>query len=318
MTDETVIDHDGVGSDLAVRDSSALAVAPVVTADDLVQRLSTIREAMQKAMQPNVDYGVIPGTQGKPTLLKPGAEKLGALFQLDVQIDNEKIWHDDGHLTVISRATVHHQPTGTRLGGGEGICTTREAKYAFRSGQWLCPACGKPTVLKSKQGKDEFFCWSKKGGCGKTFAKGTPEYETLAKTDTSQTPNPNLADSYNTVDKMASKRSRIDAVLAVTGASALFTQDVEADDGGAGAARTTVVAEQQPEASGEPKMSTKAQWQRIGIAKGKIPGLTDEQYRQATRDTYGVESAKDLTFEQAEDLIARLKEAAKQVEGATA
>lgn len=213
-----------------------LHVAPQVSAAELVNRLAVIEEAMKTAMKENIDYGVIPGTGGKPTLLKPGAEKLGALFQLDVQLDNQKIWHDDGHLTVICRANVYHQPTGHRLGSGEGICTTREAKYAYRQGKRSCPSCGKETVLQSRdEGRDEFFCWAKKGGCGEKFAKGTPEYDALAAVDISQAPNPNIADTYNTVDKMASKRARIDAVLAVTGASALFTQDVEdfSADGGA-------------------------------------------------------------------------------------
>jgi hypothetical protein len=39
--------------------------------------------------------------------------------------------------------------------------------------------------------------------------------------------NPDLPDLWNTVLKMAEKRARVDAVLAVTGASALFTQDAE-------------------------------------------------------------------------------------------
>ncbi len=38
-------------------------------------------------------------------------------------------------------------------------------------------------------------------------------------------------------------------------------------------------------------------------------GLSDSQYRQALKDTYGVESSNDLTYEQAEDLVVRLREA---------
>lgn len=215
------------GGEVRTSPVARLAVAPEIEAAELVKRLDVIEAAMRTAMKEGVDYGQVPGTSGKPSLLKPGAEKLGALFQLDVQLDNEKIWHEDGHLTVICRATVFHQPTSIRLGSGEGICTTREAKYAFRQGVRVCPACGQGTVFKSKQGRDEFFCWQKKGGCGEAFPAGTSEYETLATADVGQSPNPNIADTYNTVDKMASKRARIDAVLAVTGASALFTQDVE-------------------------------------------------------------------------------------------
>lgn len=200
-----------------------LTVAPVVTAADLVRRLEVIRQAMEQAMERDVDYGVIPGTN-KPALLKPGSEKLAALFQLDVQLENEKIW-DDGHLTVISKAVVFHQPTGTRLGSGEGICTTREAKYAWRTQNRKCPMCNVEAIIK---GKEEYgggwVCFKKKDGCGAKFRDGDA---TIEGQEVGKVPNPDLADSYNTVDKMASKRARIDAVLAVTGASALFTQDVE-------------------------------------------------------------------------------------------
>jgi hypothetical protein len=224
-TDIEVIDHD------EPMRAPSLSLVPNTNASELVARLAVIRSAMNQAMERDVDYGVIPGTN-KPALLKPGAEKLGALFQLDVQLENEKIWHDDGHLTVISHATVYHQPTGLRLGGGEGICTTRESKYGWRTQDRKCPRCEQATIKRSKfpprgapAGTEPgWYCYAKIGGCG-------AEYDATDTAITSQVTgrvqNPDLPDTYNTVDKMASKRARIDAVLAVTGASALFTQDVE-------------------------------------------------------------------------------------------
>lgn len=208
----------------AVIEGASLTVTPQVQAGELVARLAVIEEAMRTAMVPGVDYGVIPGTD-KPALLKPGSEKLGALFQLDVQLENEKIWHDDGHLTVISKAIVWHQPTGTRLGAGEGLCTTRESRYASRNASRKCPACGVEAIIK---GKAEYgggwVCFKKKNGCGAKYADDAPE---IVSQVVGKIANPDLADTYNTVDKMASKRARVDAVLSVTGASALFTQDVE-------------------------------------------------------------------------------------------
>jgi hypothetical protein len=176
-------------------------------------------------MQKDIDYGVIPGTGKKPTLLKPGAEKLGVLFQLDVQLENEKIWDDNGHLTVISRATVWHIPSGSRVASGEGMCTTREGKYAFRQADRFCPSCGVAAIIKGKpEYGGGFVCFKKKGGCG---AKYAADDRAILDQPVGQVANPNIADTYNTVDKMASKRARIDAVLAATGASALFTQDAE-------------------------------------------------------------------------------------------
>lgn len=198
-----------------------VAVTPAATAEDLSTRLDVIREAAEKAMIRDVDYGNVPGTN-KPTLLKPGAEKLSVLFQLDIQLENEK--HFDGqHLTVTSKATAFHAPTGTRVGYGEGMCSSREKKYAKRQAKPVCPDCGEMTVFRSKQ-EPGWFCWRKKGGCGANFG---PDDQRITGQDIGEVENPDLPDTWNMVLKMAEKRARVDAVLAVTGASALFTQDVE-------------------------------------------------------------------------------------------
>lgn len=218
-----VVPDEAPGTGLVPRQAE-LAVTPAVGADELVARLTTIRDAMTSAMQEGVDYGRIPGID-KPSLFKPGSEKLGVLFQLDIQLENEKEWGPDDHLTVVSHATVYHAPTGTRLGYGEGICTTREKKYGKRKQERACPTCGTAAVIK---GKKEYgggwVCWKKRDGCGASFQDGDPAIEGQ---EVGEIDNPDIPDTWNTVVKMAEKRARIDAVLAVTGASALFTQDVE-------------------------------------------------------------------------------------------
>jgi ribosomal protein L37AE/L43A len=203
--------------------AAVLAVTPQVEATELVARLDTIRKAQETAMVEGVDYGVIPGTK-KPTLLKPGAEKLSVLFQLDVQLANTKTWGPGDHLTVESKATVFHAPTGARLGYGEGVCTTRERKYAYRTRKRACPSCGAEAILLSRDSSEGWFCWVKRGGCGAKFAR---DDQRLTSQTEEEIENPDLPDAWNTVVKMGEKRARVDAVLAVTGASALFTQDVE-------------------------------------------------------------------------------------------
>jgi hypothetical protein len=210
---------------------NALAVTPQVQATELVERLAVIKQAADEAMTKGVDYGEIPGTK-KPTLLKPGAEKLSVLFQLDVQIQNEKEWGPGDHLTVTSKAVAFHAPSGTRLGYGEGICTTRERKYAYRKKERACPKCGAEAIIKGKQEYGGgWVCWKKKDGCDAKFSDGDQSIEGQ---EAGEVENPDLPDLWNTVVKMAEKRARVDVVLAVTGASALFTQDIE-DGPGVGA-----------------------------------------------------------------------------------
>lgn len=225
MSDEIEGTADEVGSEIIhASHAPVLAVTPQVKASELVERLSVIREAMDTAMKKDIDYGLVPGTD-KPTLFKPGAEKLSVLFQLDLQVTNAKSWGPGDHLTVESKATAFHAPSGQRLGSGEGMCTTKEKKYAVRKQERTCPSCGVAAVIK---GKKEYgggwLCWKKRDGCGAKFHDGDPAIESQP---VGEIENPELPDLWNTVVKMAQKRARVDAVLAVTGASALFTQDVE-------------------------------------------------------------------------------------------
>lgn len=219
-----VVDELPAKAEVVTATPRELAVVPEATADDLVKRLEVIRLAMEQSMKEGLDYGVVPGTSGKPSLFKPGAEKLTALFQLDIQVENEQQW-DGNHLTVTSRATVFHAPTGTRLGHGEGLCSTREKKYATRRASRVCPSCGVAAIIK---GKAEYgggwVCFKKKDGCGAKYPDGDTAIEGQ---EVGEIENPDLPDTWNTVLKIGQKRARVDAVLAVTGASALFTQDVE-------------------------------------------------------------------------------------------
>jgi hypothetical protein len=257
-----------------------LAVTPEVPASELVARLDVIRDAMTTAMVRDVDYGVIPGTGSKPTLLKPGAEKLGVLFQLDVQIVNEKTWNGD-HLTVSSLATVYHITTGARVGFGEGMCSTWEKKYARRQQARSCLECGMEAIIKGKQEYGGgWVCFKKKGGCGAKFRDDDPG---IVSQVVGEIENPDLPDSWNTVLKMSEKRARIDAILAVTGASALFTQDMESavERGDTqGPAREPVRATQRQTGPLPPTTDSAL----LLALKDTASGLTNQQLRKAFKD----------------------------------
>jgi hypothetical protein len=285
-----------------------LEVAPDADATQLVQRLDVIKTAMQTAMVEGVDYGKIPGVD-KPTLLKPGAEKLSALFQFDSEPHTVSTWGPGDHLTVEAEVTLFHAPTGTRLGKGVGLCSTREKKYGKRKQERVCPNCGLPAVIK---GKAEYgggwLCWKKKDGCGAKFRDGDDRIEGQ---EAGEVENPDLPDSWNTVVKMAKKRAYIDAVLAVTGASAIFTQDVE--DGGAGE-RPVVPVEpdpgpqppqtQQPrQQSGEVASPNQLRYMESLRAKHQ---LGDDVWR-ALLGQHGVEPGGPLPKHVASRLIERLK-----------
>ncbi len=188
---------------------------------DLVSQVGKIQAVMKQVMHDGEHYGKIPGTP-KPTLLKPGAEKLCLLFRLDPQFESVES-RDGEHLTVKSRCVLFHITTGMRMGSGEGSCSTKESKYAFRTASLACPECGKDAIIK---GKEEYgggwLCFKKKGGCGSKFPDDQFKGVEVGKVAAD-----NLADQYNTVLKMANKRALVAAVLVTTAASDIFTLDIE-------------------------------------------------------------------------------------------
>ena len=191
---------------------------------DIKAQVNLIQHVMKEVMQKDQHYGVVPGTGTKPTLLKAGAEKLCLTFRLDPQYEIEQK-SEGNHLTIVSKCTLYHIPSGQRYGSGMGSCSTKESRYAYRIQARKCPQCGKEAIIK---GKEEYgggwLCFKKKDGCGAKFPDGDAAIESQP---SGRVPNEDVADQYNTVLKMANKRSLVAAVLNATAASDIFTQDIE-------------------------------------------------------------------------------------------
>jgi hypothetical protein len=208
----------------AVRQHEAIMTRAELSVDEVVAQKNKIIEVMKRVMTADVHYGVIPGTD-RPSLLKPGAEAINVALRLAPHYESEKVWHGDDHLTVISKCTLEHIPTRLVVGTGEGLCSTKESKYAYRNAKRVCPDCGQETIIK---GKEEYgggwLCWKKQGGCGAKFFEDDAR---ITEQTVGQIDNPELPDSWNTVLKMADKRALVAAVLNATAASDVFTQDME-------------------------------------------------------------------------------------------
>lgn len=200
------------------------AVGKALTVDELHTQIQFIREVMRKEMKEGTDYGKIPGTGEKPTLLQPGADKLMLTFQLEVSVKKEVLreypgMHREYEFTITITARNGRQWDGI------GTCSTMEEKYRFRKMSRRCPACGKNTII---QGKAQFgggwLCWAKKGGCGAKFDESEPK---ITSQPAGKVEHDNPADHWGTVRKMAFKRAKVSGVLNATNASELWTQDLE-------------------------------------------------------------------------------------------
>jgi hypothetical protein len=108
----------------------------------------------RELMDPDTDYGVIPGTK-QPTLLKPGAEKLCDFYRLAAQFHPEITYGDGVHsppITVVTECRLHLGTLdGPVVNTGHGAANSWEKRYRYRRGERACPACEKVgTIIKGK------------------------------------------------------------------------------------------------------------------------------------------------------------------------
>lgn len=169
----------------------------------LAQRAAIV-ECMSTVMRKDHDFGVIPGT-GKPSLYKPGSEKILSMFNLAAQPQVEDLSTPDCIRYRVT-ITVIHTPTGTIAGYGVGEASSAESKYQWRAA--VCDEEWDETPDDRKRLK-----WKK----GYQGSPATSIRQIRA----------DMEDVANTILKMAKKRAQIDAVLTTTAASDVFAQDLE-------------------------------------------------------------------------------------------
>lgn len=210
---------------------SALAVADVagramLTIEQVEANRAAIVALMERVMRPDVHYGKVPGCGDKPTLLQPGAQALLQLFNCGPRFELSKRDLERGHRLVEVKCVLVHNASGRTVGEGVGVCTTMEKKYRYRKLDRACPECGQANIRKSKSDRGGWYCWAKTGGCGANFEDGDQRIESQ---QVGEVEYDNPFDYYNTVEKIACKRAMVHAACNITGASEIFTQDVEDD-----------------------------------------------------------------------------------------
>src|SRR5207253_2080285 len=134
----------------------------------------------------------------------------------------------DGHREYELVCTITHRITDVVLGQGVGCCSTLESKYRWRrgqpetTGQIIPPLYWK--LRKTKPAKAQELL----GGKEMVARKIEGQWFICRKADVSERfPNPDIADCYNTVFKVAKKRALVDSVLTCTAASDVFTHPEE-------------------------------------------------------------------------------------------
>lgn len=248
-TKEIAISNDG-------QIAHAEAFMPVMRIQQAVQRYDAVLKFTKDLMKDGKDFGKIPGVD-KPTLLKPGAEKLCSFFGLSPKfsiVGKAEEWSGDEpffyywYKCEVWRGAI-------LIAEGEGSCNSRESKYRYRwVGDDQLPAGMDGSKLPSrggmvseftfavdkaetggKYGKPDTYWQAFRDGIAsgsaqkvkKSSSKGK-EYDAWEIENTVyRVPNPDVADQVNTIQKMAQKRALIAATLIACNASEYYTQDVE-------------------------------------------------------------------------------------------
>jgi len=180
---------------------NALSIIETVEIDNIANTMAKIQQmqnVVQKTLKKGHDFGEVPGTS-KPTLLKPGGEKICMLFGLNPEYEFLQTTedYDKEFFSYNIRCTLfrNRQPVAQ----GVGSCNSKEKKYRF---------VNVDTIPETYIGQSEEY----------TDKYGRVRYKIN---------NPDICSLVNTILKMAKKRAFIDAVLQVASLSEVFTQDIE-------------------------------------------------------------------------------------------
>lgn len=275
-----------------------------MSVESIIRQINLVQNVMRSVMRDGEHYGTIPGTN-KPSLYKPGAEKLGFTFRLAPEYEVTTIDWPGGHREYQVKCRLRHIPTGTMVGEGVGTCTTMEGKYRFRGGEK--EATGQPVPkeywnLKNSGRTSEALDLI--GGEGFGVGKVDGKWQICSIGEKQEHDNP--ADFYNTCEKMAKKRAHVDAILTATAASDIFTQDVEdmpevipgANASNNDSDRREPAPEDRKPPMREPQAKTNgnisdAQKKRFyAIAKGS--GKSDDEIRAYLKESFNIETSADI------------------------
>jgi len=231
---------------------------PVMAVLQAIQRRDAVVGFTKSIMREGKDFGTIPGVD-RPSLLKPGAEKLCSFFGLAPQfevVEKIEIWEGDELLFYFWYKCKLFR-NGILIAEGDGSCNSRESKYRYR---WVAedqiPKHLNKALLLSRAGRISEFDFAieraeTSGKYGKPAAywqafrdaiktgkavriqrktaRGmSPGWE--IDSTVYRVPNPDIADQINTIQKMSQKRALVAAVLVACNASEFFTQDEEDQD----------------------------------------------------------------------------------------
>lgn len=269
-----------------MEEKSLMAVNSELSVTEVSNQVAKIQDLMSKVMHDGEHFGTIPGVgKDRKSLFKSGAEKLCFVFRLAPEFAVERDDLPNGHREYRVTCRLRSMASSVIVGEGLGSCSTMETKYRYRENSDY-EVLDEPIPEDSKERKAEY----RKQGYGMKKVNG--DWCWVRYTSSERVENPDIADTYNTVLKMAKKRAHIDATITACAASDIFTQDVGDAD------------EEPPEGDGKAPAANQGRGKPQGKAPaGKAPAgnAAPPPDKQATRGQYFNKRISDSGLSSTED-----------------
>lgn len=163
-----------------------------------MQKIGQMQAVVKQTLKEGQDFGEVPGTN-KPTLLKPGGEKICMLFGLNPEYEFLQVTEDYDKEFFSYNIKCTLKRNEYPVAQGVGSCNSKEKKYRYVNVDNLPENyVGYQEKITDKYGREKY-----------------------------KINNVDICSLVNTILKMAKKRAFIDAVLQVASLSEVFTQDLE-------------------------------------------------------------------------------------------
>lgn len=154
-----------------------------------LQAITNFQGMVQKNLVSGQDYGVIPGT-GKPTLLKPGAEKIQMLMGVasEYEVIDKVEDYEKGFFAYTVKCTLSHG--GQKITDGLGSCNCKEKKYVSQD-----PFSIQNTLLKMAKKRAQIDATLTIASLSNVFTQDIEDIQNFNRRETMETMNSNDASS---------------------------------------------------------------------------------------------------------------------------
>ena len=152
-----------------------------------LSKINQFQMVIQNTLKKDHDYGIIPGTP-KPTLFKPGAEKILMLFGVTSEYEViEKVQdYENGFFAFTVKCLIYKN--GIKITEGVGHCNTREPKYYKKKDGTLQDPYGYAnTVLKMAKKRAQVDATLTLASLSEVFTQDIEDMQEFAQTEQVET-----------------------------------------------------------------------------------------------------------------------------------